>query len=439
MEKAVAPARHPLFWPYYGLLVASAATFLIASAPSPAHAPWTGLVVTCVLMILADLVPVRMPGGGFVTPGASLDFAALLVFGGPWTAALNVVSTLVSQLLIRRQSPLRAVFNAALYVLMIAAAWGAFTLLGGRAGALEVPEHLPALAACAFTYFLVNGLGLSAVLALTGEASVWRVFQVNFLQSAFHHLGYLALGALSALLILRLGPWALALLMLPLLLASSAFRRYFEMKQDLLEFVRALAEVLEEVDPYTRRHSVRVAEYSKRIGRAMGMSERAVQDLEYGALLHDLGKVGRQYQHILGKAGPLSTEEQSTMRAHPALGADIVAKVRALSVASAIVRTHHERLDGLGYPSGLAGDRIPLGARIVSVADAFDAMTSDRPYRRAMPADRAVAELKKHAGPQFDLRVVEALERLIAAGRFPILHRSERADETIDLPPARRA
>ena len=126
------------------------------------------------------------------------------------------------------------------------------------------------------------------------------------------------------------------------------------------------------------------------------------------------------------------------MRAHPALGADIVAKVRALSRASAIVRTHHERLDGLGYPSGLAGERNPRGARIVSVADAFDAMTSDRPYRRAMPAELAVAELKKHAGPQFDPKVVAALEKLISTGRFPILHRSEHADETIDLPPARR-
>jgi putative nucleotidyltransferase with HDIG domain len=437
MERAGAPARHPLFWPYYGLLVASAATFLIAAFSSPVHVPWAGLLITCVLMILADLVPVRMPGGGFVTPGASLDFAALLVFGGPWTAALNVVATLVSQLVIRRQSVLRTVFNAALYVLMIAAAWGAYTALGGEAGRLELPAHLPALVACAFTYFLVNGLGLSSVLALTGEASVWRVFQVNFFQTAFHHLSYLALGALAALLLIQLGPWALALVTLPLLLASLSFRRYFEMKQDLLEFVRALAEVLEEVDPYTRRHSVRVAEYSKRIGRALGMSERAVQDLEYGALLHDLGKVGRQYQHILGKPGKLSTEEQSTMRAHPALGADIVAKVRALRAAAGIVRTHHERLDGLGYPSGLRGGQIPLGARIVSVADAFDAMTSDRPYRRAMPADRAVAELKRHAGPQFDAQVVDALERLIASGRFPILHREE-ADETIDLPPARR-
>jgi putative nucleotidyltransferase with HDIG domain len=202
--------------------------------------------------------------------------------------------------------------------------------------------------------------------------------------------------------------------------------------------VRALSEVLEEVDPYTRQHSVRVAEYSKILARALGMSERAVLDLEYGALLHDLGKVGRQYQYILTKAGRLSLEEQATMRAHPAEGAEIVAKIRALRGASAIVRNHHERPDGLGYPAGLRGDDIPLGSRIVMVADAYDAMTSDRPYRRAMEPARAVAELGKHAGTQFDSAVVAALERLVAAGTFPALAPRLSNDDALDLPPVRK-
>jgi phosphoribosylformylglycinamidine cyclo-ligase len=144
---------------------------------------------------------------------------------------------------------------------------------------------------------------------------------------------------------------------------------------------------------------VRVAEYSKILARALGLSERAVQDLEYGALLHDLGKVGRQYQYILQKPGRLSLEEQATMRAHPHEGAEIVAKVRALRGAAEIVRNHHERPDGLGYPAGLRGDDIPIGSRIVMVADAYDAMTSDRPYRRAMEPARAVAELARGARP----------------------------------------
>ncbi len=432
------PARHPLFVPYYGLVVLGALLYLGKSLPALSHPHWFGLALTLGLMIAADLVPVRMPGGGFVTTGASLDFAALLVFGGPWTALLNVVGTVLGQGVFRRKPPVRVLFNAALYVVMISATAFVFALLGGHVGRIDLPADLPALVACALTYFLVNGLGLSLVLALTGGPSAWRIFQVNFFVTALHHLSYLLLGGVSAVAFFRLGPWALALFVLPILLASLSFRRYFEMKQDLLEFVRALAEVLEEVDPYTRQHSVRVAEYSKRLARAMGMSERSVQDLEYGALLHDLGKVGRQYQYILQKPGRLSLEEQSTMRAHPAEGAAIVAKVRALRRASDIVKNHHERPDGLGYPCGLRGDDIPLGARIVMVADAFDAMTSDRPYRRAMPSERAVGELAKHSGTQFDAGVVAALEGLVRGGRFPVLRETQAGDEATDLPPARR-
>ncbi len=431
-------ARHPLFLPYYALVVVGALAWLVAHPPSFAALPWTGLAVTLLLMILADLAPVRMPGGGFATPGASLDFAALLILGGPWTAALNVVSTFVAQALVRRKPLQRTVFNAALYVLMIASADAVLHGLGGSTGRLDLSRDGFALVVCALTYFLVNGIGLSAVLALTGGGSLARLFQVNYAVTALQHLGMLALGGLAAFSFFRGGAAALLLFCLPLLIAALSFRRYFEMKQDLLEFVRALSEVLEEVDPYTRQHSVRVAEYSKILARALGMSERAVLDLEYGALLHDLGKVGRQYQYILTKAGRLSLEEQATMRAHPAEGAEIVAKIRALRGASAIVRNHHERPDGLGYPAGLRGDDIPLGSRIVMVADAYDAMTSDRPYRRAMEPSRAVAELAKHAGTQFDARVVAALERLVAAGTFPALAPRLSNDDALDLPPVRK-
>ena len=434
---AAAPARHPLFAPYYALVVLSALAWLLTHPPALDPLPWTGLLVTLALMVFADLVPVRISGGGFVTPGASLDFAALLVFGGPWTALLNVASTAIAQGALRRRALRRIVFNASLYVLMIAAADFALRSLGGQPGRLELPGESLALVACALAYFLVNGVGVSAVLALTGGGTLGRLFQVNFAWSALWHLGQLALGALTAIAFLSMGPVALLLFALPILLAAQAFRRTFEMRQDLLEFVRALAEVLEEVDPYTRQHSVRVAEYSKVIGRALGMSERAVQDLEYGALLHDLGKVGRQYQYILQKPGRLSLEEQATMRAHPHEGAEIVAKVRALKGAAEIVRNHHERPDGLGYPAGLRGDDIPLGSRIVMVADAYDAMTSDRPYRRAMDPAKAVAELAKHKSTQFDANVVATLERLVRAGSFPQL--APRLDDaSFDHPPARQ-
>ena len=187
------------------------------------------------------------------------------------------------------------------------------------------------------------------------------------------------------------------------------------------DFVRALTEVLEEVDPYTRHHSVRVAQYAVRLARGMGRTEREVEEIEYAAFVHDIGKIGPQHQHILQKPGSLTHEEQRTLRAHPAAGAEIVARVRALRRASEIVRSHHERPDGQGYPYGLRSEDVPVGARILNVADAFDAMTSDRPYRRALPLDAALGELERGAGTQFDKVVVRCLLRMHAAGDFPLV------------------
>jgi putative nucleotidyltransferase with HDIG domain len=175
------------------------------------------------------------------------------------------------------------------------------------------------------------------------------------------------------------------------------------------------------VDPYTRHHSVRVSQYAVRLARGLKLSESQVEETEYAALVHDLGKIGPQHQEILRKRGSLSHEEQRTLRSHPAAGADIVARVRALRRAAEIVRSHHERPDGLGYPFGLRSEDVPIGARILNVADAFDAMTSDRPYRRALSVESALQELHKGAGTQFDPGVVECLMRMHRAGQFPLL------------------
>jgi putative nucleotidyltransferase with HDIG domain len=179
--------------------------------------------------------------------------------------------------------------------------------------------------------------------------------------------------------------------------------------------------VLEEVDPYTRHHSVRVSQYAMRLARGLRRPEHEVDEVEYAALVHDLGKIGPQHQHILQKPGSLSHEEQRTLRAHPAAGAEIVAKVRALRRAAEIVRSHHERPDGQGYPFGLRSADVPIGARILNVSDAFDAMTSDRPYRRALPLESALRELERGAGTQFDVEVVRCLLRLHQAGQFPLV------------------
>jgi putative nucleotidyltransferase with HDIG domain len=165
--------------------------------------------------------------------------------------------------------------------------------------------------------------------------------------------------------------------------------------------VRAMVAAIEAKDPYTSRHSWRVAEYALILGRGLGLSHDELKILELGALLHDVGKIGVP-DAVLTKPGKLTQDEYEAMKKHPLLSAAIVANIEWLAEVVPIVKYHQERVDGLGYPEGLRGERIPKFARMVYVADSFDAMTSDRPYRKAMSLREAFMELERNAGKQFD-------------------------------------
>jgi len=424
LQKLVPTARYSssngILRLYYGVIVGGAAFYLIAHPfhPGPAWGLVAGLGL---LMVATELLPVWLPRGGFATPTSAIDMAALLVLGPVTTAWLVAASSLLTQLVFLRRPPVRGVFNVGLFTLNMAAAGSVYLALGGRVGEVALPEQLPALAGAALAYFGANALGMSAILSLAQGLSARRIFQRNYLAAAPIHLGHLAIGASAALVYLHLGPWGLVVFVVPLLAAGVGLRRYWEMRHDLLEFVRALTGVLEEVDPYTRAHSHRVAEYAKHVAREIGVAEREIEDIEYGALLHDLGKVGRPFHTILTKPSRLSPDEERCMRDHPEMGARIVGHIRTLSRVAEYVHCHHERVDGRGYPRGLAQGEIPLGARIITVCDAFDAMTSDRPYRRALPASEAFAELRRFAGSQFDADIVGAIETAFRAGRMELL------------------
>jgi putative nucleotidyltransferase with HDIG domain len=421
VKDSSAPRRPLEFRLYYVSVLLAAAALLagsthVATMPSP----WM-MVAVLALMVLIDLKPTALPSGGTATASGVLDLPALVILGPAWTSWIVIGSTLVSEGAIQRRGTLRVVHNLALYTLTYFAGGLAFALAGGRFGHFSPPGDFLPLAACAAAYFLVNSALVSLVIGLTQGPSPWRVWQSNFMRGLLHHISFLALGALVVVVYTRVGPVGLALFAIPYLVSRHSFALYVEIRSDLKEFVRALTEVLEEVDPYTRHHSVRVSQYSVRLARGLKLSESQVEEVEYAALVHDLGKIGPQHQHILQKPGSLSQEEQRTLRAHPAAGAEIVAKVRALRRSAEIVRSHHERPDGLGYPFGLQSDDVPFGARVLNVADAFDAMTSDRPYRRALSVEAALEELQVGAGTQFDRSVVECLLRLHLSGEFPLI------------------
>lgn len=200
----------------------------------------------------------------------------------------------------------------------------------------------------------------------------------------------------------------LAALVLPLALVHRAVRASAQLRDDTHAALQTLVEVVELRDPYTAGHSRRVAETARALALWLGMTPEEADNLESAGRVHDIGKVAID-PAVLTKPGKLDPAEWAEMRRHPELGAEVIARFAAYREGHRLVRHHHEAWDGTGYPDGLAGETIPFGARILAVADTFDALTSDRPYRPRMELDRALAILADGAGRQWDTRVVEAL------------------------------
>jgi putative nucleotidyltransferase with HDIG domain len=184
-----------------------------------------------------------------------------------------------------------------------------------------------------------------------------------------------------------------------------------ELKDSYLNSVKALAQALEEKDPYTRGHSERVASWSAEIAEELSLHAEEVEFLKTGAMLHDIGKIGVP-ESIIKSPKPMTDEQYDIMKIHPVRGVEILAPISFLRNHLHLIRNHHECFDGSGYPDGLKGDEIPLGAQIITVADAYDAMTSSRPYRKAFRPKQALKEILENAGTQFGPTVCDAFERI---------------------------
>lgn len=214
-----------------------------------------------------------------------------------------------------------------------------------------------------------------------------------------------------------------------LLLENRAYREQLEVRvveqarayeHLFLASLQSLADALEVKDAYTWGHSTRVCRYAMAIAKELSLGEEMLRQIDLGSRLHDLGKIGVR-EDVLNKEGPLTDAEYAHVMEHPVIGWKLLQPLlHDAPHALAVVRSHHERFDGTGAPDALSGDRIPLEARITAVADSFDAMTSGRPYRAGMSVDYAMAELRRCAGTQFDVNCVNAFERALLAGAFPL-------------------
>jgi putative nucleotidyltransferase with HDIG domain len=201
--------------------------------------------------------------------------------------------------------------------------------------------------------------------------------------------------------------------------ARSIEHSHNDLDEAYLQFVETMAQALDARDPYTAGHSLRVAAYSYTLAKGMGLSEEEAETIRVAAQLHDIGKIGIP-DAVLQKPGRLTADEYGLIKLHPQIGRKILGKVARFEKLLSVVELHHENHDGTGYPYGLAGNNIPLDARIVHVADAFDAMTTNRSYRSALPLQAAIGEIERNAGRQFDPIAAKTFLGLIAEGKIEI-------------------
>jgi len=318
--------------------------------------------------------------------------------------------------MIRRVDTVELLFNAAQAALYVGIATLCYTALAERAGASQDFDTLTGLTALVITSLVAHAIntglvaGASALQLHVPPARVWRR---AFFDDVPIHAALTALAVVAAHLALTF-PLALPVLLLPAAMLHRALRENTRLRTDTHKALTSLADIVELRDPYTAGHSRRVSASARELALWLGLTTEEADAIACAGYVHDLGKVALDPM-VLTKPGRLSEAEMAEMRLHPEYGAAVVEQFAAYGEGFRLVRHHHEAWDGSGYPDALVSEAIPFGARILAVADTFDALTSDRPYRSGMSPERALAVLTEGAGRQWDPGVVAALVASIVA------------------------
>jgi len=415
---------------YVAIVIAAGAALLAMYTPvATFHDPWL-FAALLVLSSASASLKVQLPlttGGSTMSVSYAVDFAALLLLG-PNETMLVAAGSAFSQCHLnnKERNPLyRTAFSVASLVITVQGAGLAFSLLGGTTDTMPLAALARPLVGAATAYFLLNTGLVAAAIALSNRQSILSTWHDNFLWSAPSYFVGAGSAALAASLVERAGYWVAPLTFAPLYLTYRTYKvymgriedeqRHVEQTSDLnLATIEALARAIDAKDQTTQMHIRRVQVYATGLARAAGLSEFEIQGVKTAALLHDIGKLAVP-EHILSKPGPLTQEEFQKIRIHPQVGAEIIAAVPFPYPVAPLIMSHHERWDGKGYPQGLAGEKIPRGARILTIVDYFDAVTTERPYHRPLSLDSAAGLLAHESGRALDPTLVPIFVEILPA------------------------
>lgn len=403
------PIRATIFW---SAVVLAAALTLVGSwtlsPPDLALAPQAAFFAFAAGF--AERVQVRLSSS---RPGSQVLFsvscavliAVVLLFPLPWTAAIAAVGLCVGGLLRGQREPHKLLFNMANLTLSVSAASVLWSFTGAQMG-LASPQSVVPIALAALAYFVINTVLTATIVALVLNLPIgliWRRGHENVLGA---NLALLAVGVPVAAL-WRDYPWMLICLSVAVLALQRAMADRVKLESQTLESLFELADILDARDAYTHGHSERVGRYAEQVAVELHLSTERTHLAFLAGRLHDIGKCAIDNEVLL-KPGALDDGEREHMRRHPEVGSAMLGHFTLFQDVARFVRGHHERWDGAGYPDRLAGSAIPLESRIIAVVDAYDAMTTTRPYRLAMPHAEAVRRLLGGAGKQWDPEVIDA-------------------------------
>ena len=373
------------------------------------------VIFWAILAIFSESLGITLPNGVGISVSFATHLACIINFG-PFTAIIITASAYLFRVLtiqgsthhLLNTSFHKTLFNVSQGIISSGIAGIIYVKSGGIIGEyVSVPTLLTVL-----SYLIINSILMSTLMAILNKkrfVSVWRATFIGVLPNI---VAVSMIGVIIALAYMSYGIVAVLLFYGPLLLARFSFKLYIDMRTNYIETIQAFNKVLEAKDKYTSGHAERVQGYACKIAESMKISESQIQKISTAALLHDIGKIGID-DSILKKPGELTAEEYVAIQSHPSIGSNIIEGVDFLHDISHIVEQHHEKYDGTGYPKGLKGEEIRLEAAILSIADVYDAMTSDRPYRKALSTSFTIKELKLNSGTQFDPKIASHFIKII--------------------------
>jgi putative nucleotidyltransferase with HDIG domain len=413
---------------YIGLIILAGSVILNHGLWNWSTHDWSRYLTYCVIALLASGMKVTLPA---VSGTMSMNFLFVLIgiseLSLPETLMMGCLGMLVQSVIYvkNRLRAVQVIFNVASMACSIQISYSIYHAAFHESGTLEAPIKLLLAAA---TFFVTNTLSVATVIGLTEKRNPWKIWRESYFWSFPNYLVGAAAAWIVSVASALLG-WQTSLLLLPILYViyrshslyvnrlEDEKKRAEEQRKHAEEVaalhrrtIEVLALAIEAKDQTTHDHLERVEVYAIAVGTELGLDEGELEALRASALLHDIGKLAVP-EYIISKPGKLTPEEFEKMKTHTVVGAEIVEQIRFPYPVAPIVRSHHEKWDGTGYPDGLSGERIPIGARILSAVDCLDALASDRQYRRALPLDEAIKIVEGEAGKAFDPRVVAILAR----------------------------